>query len=58
MLKWVKKQEQAKNNCWAEISKSTAFTTSTSSSTKCKYDSQTNKLQYFPNHFMQKMYLG
>ena len=29
-----------------------------SSSTKCKCGSQTNKSQYFPYHFMQKMYLG
>ena len=38
-LKWVKKQEQAKNNCQAEI---TIFTKS--SSTKCKCGPQTNKL--------------
>ena len=29
-----------------------------SSSTKCKCGSQTNKSQYFPYYFMQKMYLG
>ena len=59
-LKWVKKQEQAKNNCQAEISqKQFLITTFTRSfSTKLKCGSQANKLQYFPYHFMQKMYLG
>ena len=45
-LKLVKKQEQAKNDCQAEITqKQFLITTFTrSSSTKCKYGSQTNKL--------------
>ena len=45
-LKWVKKQEQSKNNCQVEISqKQFLITTFTrSSSAKCKCDSQTNKL--------------
>ena len=55
-LKLVKKQEQAKNNFRAEITqKQFLLTTFTrSSSTKCKCGSQTNKLYYFSNHFMQK----